>query len=39
MDDYYFDHQWHIIGDFNWKVYADNYNEVPRCMYTREMDC
>lgn len=34
MDDYYFDHQWEISGDFNWKVYADNYNEVAHHAYT-----
>lgn len=34
MDDYYFDHQWHIVGDFNWKVFADNYNEVSDSVYS-----
>ncbi|KAF3010375.1 hypothetical protein E8E14_010107 [Neopestalotiopsis sp. 37M] len=25
-----FDHQWEMIGDYNWKTLADNYNEVLR---------
>lgn len=25
---FHFDHQWEIVGDFNWKTLADNYNEV-----------
>lgn len=25
---YHFDHQYEIVGDFNWKTLADNYNEV-----------
>lgn len=28
MDKYHFDHQWEMTGDYNWKVLADNYNEV-----------
>jgi phenylpropionate dioxygenase-like ring-hydroxylating dioxygenase large terminal subunit len=28
MEKYQFDHQWDMIGDYNWKVLADNYNEV-----------
>lgn len=28
MDEYYFDHQWEMDGDYNWKTLADNYNEV-----------
>ena len=27
-DNYHFDHQREIAGDFNWKTLADNYNEV-----------
>lgn len=25
---YRFDHQWGMLGDYNWKTLADNYNEV-----------
>lgn len=25
---YHFDHQYEVVGDFNWKTLADNYNEV-----------
>lgn len=28
MEDYQFDHEWQMTGDYNWKVLADNYNEV-----------
>ena len=28
MDEYKFDHQWEMVGDYNWKTLADNYNEV-----------
>lgn len=28
MDDYHYDHSWDMIGEYNWKVLADNYNEV-----------
>lgn len=28
MTEYHFDHQWEMIGDYNWKTLADNYNEV-----------
>ena len=28
MDKYHFDHQWEMTGEYNWKVLADNYNEV-----------
>jgi hypothetical protein len=28
MSQYHFDHQWEMIGDYNWKTLADNYNEV-----------
>ena len=28
MTQYRFDHQWEMIGDYNWKTLADNYNEV-----------
>ena len=30
MTQYHFDHQWDMIGDYNWKTLADNYNEVIR---------
>ena len=38
FDDYQFDHCWSYSGDFNWKVYGDNYNEVgnyPRLLRLR----
>lgn len=25
---YHFDHQWEMLGEYNWKTLADNYNEV-----------
>lgn len=28
MSQYHFDHQWEMVGDYNWKTLADNYNEV-----------
>jgi hypothetical protein len=28
MSGYRFDHQWSMMGDYNWKTLADNYNEV-----------
>ena len=28
MEKYHFDHTWEMIGDYNWKTLADNYNEV-----------
>ena len=28
MTSYKFDHQWEMIGNYNWKTLADNYNEV-----------
>lgn len=28
MNKYHFDHEWEMTGDYNWKVLADNYNEV-----------
>ena len=28
MSEYHFDHQWSMIGEYNWKTLADNYNEV-----------
>lgn len=28
MSQYHFDHQWEMMGDYNWKTLADNYNEV-----------
>lgn len=36
---YRFDHVWDMVGDYNWKTLADNYNEVrpyptsPRCSH------
>ncbi|EXL91858.1 cytochrome P450 oxidoreductase [Fusarium odoratissimum NRRL 54006] len=31
MAAYHFDHQWEMIGDYNWKTLADNYNECYHC--------
>lgn len=31
MTEYHFDHQWEMLGDYNWKTLADNYNEVSHC--------
>ncbi|KAJ0384920.1 hypothetical protein COL922a_007392 [Colletotrichum nupharicola] len=31
FDDYVFDHQWEMEGDYNWKILADNYNECYHC--------
>ncbi|KAH8647738.1 putative Rieske 2Fe-2S family protein [Xylariales sp. PMI_506] len=28
---YRFDHQWQILGSYNWKTLADNYNECYHC--------
>ncbi|KAL3454089.1 Rieske [2Fe-2S] iron-sulfur domain-containing protein [Aspergillus insuetus] len=28
---YQFDHQWEMVGDYNWKTLADNYNECYHC--------
>lgn len=28
MGNYTYDHSWEMMGDYNWKVLADNYNEV-----------
>ena len=28
FNDYHFDHQWEMTGEYNWKTLADNYNEV-----------
>lgn len=28
---YHFDHQWKMLGDYNWKTLADNYNECYHC--------
>ncbi|KAL4884965.1 hypothetical protein BJY04DRAFT_214849 [Aspergillus karnatakaensis] len=28
---YHFDHTWDMIGDYNWKTLADNYNECYHC--------
>lgn len=30
---YRFDHTWSMIGDYNWKTLADNYNEVSITNY------
>ncbi|KAL5342060.1 ring hydroxylating alpha subunit-domain-containing protein [Aspergillus crustosus] len=28
---YHFDHAWDMVGDYNWKTLADNYNECYHC--------
>lgn len=28
LSEYHFDHQWEMLGEYNWKTLADNYNEV-----------
>lgn len=28
MEDFVFDHEWELEGDYNWKAMIDNYNEV-----------
>lgn len=39
MEEYQFDHQWEMEGDYNWKTLADNYNEVrSRTLPTPECD-
>lgn len=32
--DYRYDHSWDMVGDYNWKVLADNYNECYHCPTT-----
>lgn len=31
MSKYRFDHQWEMVGEYNWKVLAENYNECYHC--------
>ncbi|KAJ5308833.1 hypothetical protein N7508_004212 [Penicillium antarcticum] len=31
MSEYRFGHQWSMMGDYNWKTLADNYNECYHC--------
>ncbi|KAL8393946.1 hypothetical protein RB595_003636 [Gaeumannomyces hyphopodioides] len=31
FEDYVFDHQWDMEGEWNWKILADNYNECYHC--------
>ncbi|KAF9639907.1 iron-sulfur cluster-binding protein [Lasiodiplodia theobromae] len=31
MAEYTFDHAWSMVGDYNWKTLADNYNECYHC--------
>lgn len=28
LTEFQFDHQWEMVGDYNWKTLVDNYNEV-----------
>lgn len=32
FDDYGFDHSWDMVGEYNWKILADNYNEYYHCQ-------
>ncbi|KAK1450454.1 cytochrome P450 oxidoreductase [Colletotrichum melonis] len=32
LDDYHFDHTWDMLGDYDWKTLADNYNECYHCQ-------
>lgn len=34
FDDYEFDHDWEMTGDYNWKILSDNYNECYHCATT-----
>lgn len=34
FDDYVFDHTWNLVGPFNWKILADNFNECYHCATT-----
>ncbi|POS81288.1 cytochrome P450 oxidoreductase [Diaporthe helianthi] len=31
FSEYHFDHQWEMLGEYNWKTLADNYNECYHC--------
>ncbi|KAB8215288.1 Rieske [2Fe-2S] iron-sulfur domain-containing protein [Aspergillus novoparasiticus] len=31
LSQYHFDHTWSMMGDYNWKTLADNYNECYHC--------
>lgn len=37
MAEYTFDHAWSMVGDYNWKTLADNYNEVRNHSSHRSM--
>lgn len=34
FEEYTFDHQWEMLGEYNWKTLADNYNEVSLSRFT-----
>lgn len=34
FEDYEFDHDWEMTGEYNWKILADNYNECYHCAST-----
>ncbi|KAK9784043.1 putative Rieske [2Fe-2S] iron-sulfur domain-containing protein [Seiridium cardinale] len=34
FDDYELDHTYEIVGDYNWKILADNFNECYHCPTT-----
>ncbi|KAL1865000.1 hypothetical protein Daus18300_007347 [Diaporthe australafricana] len=33
FSEYHFDHQWEMLGKYNWKTLADNYNEMEYEVY------
>ena len=33
-EEYEFDHEWEMTGEYNWKILADNYNECYHCATT-----
>jgi phenylpropionate dioxygenase-like ring-hydroxylating dioxygenase large terminal subunit len=37
MGDFAFDHAWEMKGDYNWKLMADNYNEVEMLISEAEI--
>lgn len=37
MENYHYDHSWDMIGEYNWKVLADNYNEVSQDLIFSEI--
>ncbi|KUL82538.1 hypothetical protein ZTR_09183 [Talaromyces verruculosus] len=33
LSDFQFDHQWEMVGQYNWKTLVDNYNEGLQCYH------